>query len=83
MIKPEISINSIKSNIRALYKKAVTVKLNLGRNKFVTFPATLSGIYPSIFTVEPADKNFLGKTAYSYSEILCGKVFITQNEKRA
>ena len=83
MIKPEITINSIKNNIRSLYKRAVTVRLNLGRNKFVTFPATLSGIYPSIFTVEPLDKNFLGKTAYSYAEILCGKVFVTANENRA
>ena len=49
----------------------------MGRNKFVTFSATLSGIYPSIFTVEPKDKGFLGKTAYSYSEILCGKVFLS------
>ncbi len=80
MIKPEISIATIKKNIQNCYLKAVTVRLNLGRNKFVTFPATLSGIYPSIFTVEPNDKNFLGKTAYSYSEILCGKVFIKLNE---
>ena len=83
MIKPEITISSIKSNIQSLYKKSVTVKLNLGRNKFVTFPAILSGIYPSIFTVEPNDKNFLGKTAYSYSEILCGKVFVSPQENRA
>lgn len=83
MIKPEITINTIKRNIADCYKKVVTVKLNLGRNKFVTFPATLSGIYSSIFTVEPLDKNFLGKTAYSYSEIMCGKVFITLSENRA
>ena len=83
MIKPDITISSIKSNIQSLYKKSVTVKLNLGRNKFVTFPAILSGIYPSIFTVEPNDKNFLGKTAYSYSEILCGKVFVSGQENRA
>lgn len=61
----------------------VEVKLNLGRNKFITFPATLSGVYPSIFTVAPHDKNFLGKTAYSYSEILCGRVRITRAEKKA
>lgn len=56
----------------------VTVRLNLGRNKYVTFAATLSGVYPSIFTVKPHDKNFLGKTAYSYSEILCGRVMISK-----
>ena len=83
MIKPEITISAIKESVKACYDKAVTVKLNLGRNKFVTFPAKLSGIYSSIFTVEPFDKNFLGKTAYSYSEILCGKVRITPAEKGA
>jgi uncharacterized protein Veg len=77
MIKANITINSIKQAIKDCYLQPVTVKLNLGRNKFVTFPATLSGVYSSIFTVEPDDKNFLGKTAYSYSEILCGKVAIT------
>lgn len=76
MIKANLTINSIKQAIKDCYNKPVTVKLNLGRNKFVTFAASVSGIYPSIFTVEPQDKNFLGKTAYSYSEILCGKVKI-------
>ena len=78
MIKADTTINEIKATINALHKKAVMVKLNLGRNKFVTFAATLNGIYPSLFTVAPDDKNFLGKTAYSYSEILCGRVKIME-----
>lgn len=77
MIKVNTTIKSIKEMVTGLNQKPVTVKLNLGRNKFVTFPATLSGIYPSLFTVCPDDKNFLGKTAYSYSEILCGRVKIS------
>ena len=78
MIKVNTTIKSIKDMITSLNQKPVTVKLNLGRNKFVTFTATLSGIYPSLFTVNPDDKNFLGKTAYSYSEILCGRVKISE-----
>ncbi|MDE7306307.1 MAG: Veg family protein, partial [Clostridia bacterium] len=78
MIKINTTIKSIKDMVTSFYLKPVTVKLNLGRNKFVTFPATLSGIYPSLFTVRPDDKNFLGKTAYSYSEILCGRVKIEE-----
>lgn len=74
MIKPGISVNQIKRAVEGCYMKPVTVRLNLGRNKFISFPATVSGIYPSLFTVSPEDKNFLGKTAYSYSEILCGRV---------
>lgn len=81
MIKANTTISAIKEMISSLNQKPVTVRLNLGRNKFVTFPATLSGIYPSLFTVSPADKNFLGKTAYSYSEILCGRVKIVERDR--
>ena len=76
MIKTSMTINSIKDSIQTLCGKDVTVKLNLGRNKFITFPAVINGVYPSLFTVCPDDKNFLGKTTYSYAEILCGRVKI-------
>lgn len=78
MIKAYTTIKDIKEMVAGLNTKPVTVKLNLGRNKFITFSATLNGIYPSLFTVCPDDKNFLGKTAYSYSEILCGRVKISE-----
>lgn len=74
MIKPTTSVSQVKRAVEGCYLKPVTVKLNLGRNKFVTFPATVNGVYPSLFTVSPDDKSFLGKTAYSYSELLCGRV---------
>ena len=78
MIKVNKTIIEIKEMVKGLSQKPVTVMLNLGRNKFVTFAATLTGIYPALFTVTPADKNFLGKTSYSYSEILCGRVKISE-----
>lgn len=78
MIKTGTSIYTVKQAIMDCSDCDVTVRLNLGRNKYVTFAATLSGVYPSIFTVKPHDKNFLGKTAYSYSEILCGRVMISK-----
>lgn len=80
MIKVDLTINAIKQTVKSLCGKDVSVKLNLGRNKYVTFPATVSEVYPSLFTVSPYDKSFLGKTAYSYSEILCGRVKITEAE---
>ncbi|MBQ8291615.1 MAG: Veg family protein [Clostridia bacterium] len=54
----------------------VAVKVNLGRNKTLSYSGTLSGIYPALFTVKPDDEGFLGKTAYSYSDVLCGTVKI-------
>ena len=74
MIKCSASLSQVKEIISKLKFKKVEVTLNLGRNKFVSFCGTLQGVYPALFTVNPEDKNFKGKTSYSYSEYMCGKV---------
>ena len=58
MIKINHTISSIKQTISELSGKAVSVKLNLGRNKYVTFPAKVNEVYPSLFTVSPDDSRF-------------------------
>ena len=74
MIKPNKSISDVKRMIKEHALEHVAVKVNLGRNKSVTFSGVLSGIYPALFTVKPDDEGYLGKTAYSYSDVLCGNV---------
>ncbi len=74
MIKSNGSLSEVKNIISAMREKSVDVTLNLGRNKFVSFTGKLSGVYPALFTVAPNDKTFKGKTSYSYSEYMCGKV---------
>ncbi len=81
MIQPPKNINTIKEEIRTFYEKDVDVRVNLGRNKIMNFSGKLSGIYPALFTVQPHDKAFRGKTSYSYSEILCGNVKIKERTK--
>ncbi len=76
MIKPTKNIKDVKQMVRSCSAQRVAVKLNLGRNKSVSFSGVLSGIYPALFTVKPDDEDFLGKTAYSYSDVLCGNVKI-------
>ena len=76
MIKPTKNIKDVKQMVRDCSAQRVAVKVNLGRNKSVSYSGTLSGIYPALFTVKPDDKDFLGKTAYSYSDVLCGNVKI-------
>jgi len=79
MIKANGTLNDAKEKIKTYFNKGVQVTVNLGRNKVVSFEGTLIGIYPALFTVKPDDKGFIGKTSYSYSEYMCGKVLI--NEK--
>lgn len=71
------SLAEIKTKIESYYDRPVSVRVNLGRNKITHFDGKLSGVYPALFTVLPDDKNYLGKTAYSYSEILCGSVRVS------
>ena len=74
MIKSSVTINQVKDYIKNMHQKAVDVTLNMGRNRFVKYSGTLIGVYPALFTVLPFDKNFKGKTSYSYSEFMCGRV---------
>ena len=78
MIKSNISISQAKEIVAKLNLKRVEVVVNLGRNKYEKFTGVLSGVYPALFTVKPFDKDYRGKTSYSYSEYLCGKVRIKE-----
>ena len=82
MIKSNCSISQVKDTIKKLQLKSVEVTFNLGRNKVVSFCGRLSEVYPALFTVTPFDKNFKGKTSYSYSEYMCGKVKLTECEEQ-
>jgi uncharacterized protein Veg len=76
MIKPTKRISDVKRMVKDCSAQHVAVRVNLGRNKSMSYSGVLSGIYPALFTVKPDDANFLGKTAYSYSDVLCGNVKI-------
>ena len=82
MIKPKNDIARVKQTIADYFQKQVDVSVNLGRNKVQKFCGQLSGIYPALFTVSPNDKEFLGKTSYSYAEVLCGAVKIKPAKNR-
>lgn len=74
MIKKPKNIRLVKEEIADFYGKEVRVHVDMGRNRTADFTGRLTGLYPALFTVTPDDKNYRGKTSYSYSEILCGEV---------
>ena len=76
MIKPTKNIKDVKQMVKDCNAQHIAVRVNLGRNKSVSYSGVLSGVYPALFTVKPDDEDFLGKTAYSYSDVLCGTVKI-------
>ncbi len=83
MIKTTTTLQEVKSKIKDLKEKPVDVTLNLGRNKVVKFSGRLVGVYPALFTVSPFDKSFKGKTSYSYSEYMCGRVKLIERVEQA
>ncbi len=82
MVKSSITLSQVKQAVKALHEKQVLVTINLGRNKFLSFEGKVAGVYPALFTVLPNDKSFKGKTSYSYSEYLCGKVKIEEPREK-
>ena len=76
MIKPNNDIARVKQRIRGFQEQRVDVTVRLGRNKVQRFCGTLTGVYPALFTVRPNEKDFLGKTSYSYAEVLCGSIAV-------
>ena len=78
MIKSTITLSQIKTYVQDLKESQVEVILSLGRNKFSKYTGVLSGVYPALFKVNPVDKSYNGRTSYSYSEIMCGRVKITK-----
>ena len=81
MIKCKNDISQIKKHIADCLRKQVNVTVNLGRNKILRYCGELSGVYPALFTVRPNDEGFLGKTSYSYAEVLCGSVSVKPVKK--
>ena len=73
MIKSAGDISKIKAAIANCRGEAFSVKVALGRNKFVTYTGTLTSVYPALFTVSPRG-DFKGKISFSYSEVMCGNV---------
>lgn len=74
MIKPKKNIQDVKQMVQSYLSKRIAVKVNLGRNKSLEFQGVLSSVYPALFAITPDEKDFLGKTVYSYSDVLCGTV---------
>lgn len=82
MIKPTKNIADVKRMVNDCRAQRVAVRVNLGRNKSMSYSGVLAEVYPSLFKVLPDERNFLGKTAYSYADVLCGNVKIKRIEKQ-
>ncbi len=77
MIKRVGTLSETKEKIKSFLGKDLEIKVNLGRNKFVSYTGTITNVYPALFKVEPNELNNV-KTSFSYSEYMCGLVKIKE-----
>ena len=53
MIKSSVNIGTVKKAIEKCLNEDVAVKVNLGRNKYVSYKGRITNVYPALFTVSP------------------------------
>lgn len=71
------NIDEVKRKIFELKGKALSVAVNKGRKKTVKLDGTINDVFPSVFTFRPNDGDIV---SFSYSDIICGDIVISEAE---
>lgn len=80
MKKMPNTVDNIKQRIMELKGQVVDLKINRGRRKVASFRARITDVYASVFTVKNCTDDVDTISTYSYNDILCGEVKIS-NER--
>ena len=67
-----MTVYEIKKNLGNYIGKEVSIKYNLGRNKYESYRVTIKELYDNVFLVE----NNLGIKSFSYSDVVTKQVKI-------
>lgn len=65
-----MTVNSIKEELNNHLGNIVTIKYNLGRNKYEKYDVRLKKLYDHVFTVEIDKKNIKEIKSFSYSDVI-------------
>lgn len=79
MKKMPNTVENIKASIVALKGKEVNLFINRGRRKVSSYRARIEDVYQSVFTVKSCEVNLNNIYTYSYNDILCGEVKISND----
>lgn len=73
------TVENIKQKIAELKGKEVDLHINRGRRKVSSYRARIEDIYSSVFTVKTCSNENDAIFTYSYNDILCGEVKISND----
>ena len=79
MKKMPNTVDNIKQKIIELKGKEVNLHINRGRRKVSSYRATIENVYASVFTVKACSLDSEAISTYSYNDILCGEVKISND----
>lgn len=79
MKKMPDTVENIKQRINALKGQEVEMFINRGRRKVSSYRARIEDVYSSVFTVKSCSLGLESVFTYSYNDILCGDVKISNN----
>lgn len=77
MKKMPLTVDNIKKKIAELKGKEVNLYINRGRRKISSYRARIENVYASVFTVKACSLDLDSISTYSYNDILCGEVKIS------
>ncbi len=79
MKKMPDTVENIKQRIIALKGQEVNLHINRGRRKVSSYRARIEDVYTSVFTVKSCSLDLDSLFTYSYNDILCGDVKISND----
>lgn len=79
MKKKPANIDEIKRRILELKGQVVDLYINRGRRKVSAYRARIEDVYPSVFTVRSDQNSQDNIYTYSYNDVLCGEVKISND----
>lgn len=79
MKKMPLTVEDIKKKILGLKGKEVKLYINRGRRRVSSYKARIENVYASVFTVKANSLDLDAISTYSYNDILCGEVKISND----
>ena len=74
-----MNIETVKENLNYLKGKSITIKYNLGRNKYENYSVVIKDLYDYIFTVELNNENYIETKSFSYADVISKTIKIQIN----
>ncbi len=69
-------ISEVKKSVVSLLGKPIKISVNKGRRRTVRYSGSVTGVYPSVFTLRIDGERALTSLSCTYSDLICGDVKI-------